>query len=272
MSAPTTEKAKPSPAPKPKDEATADAYNGPDPHCKELLNRLIEKNTEYTTLAAELKAAQGNEAEAKSEFVKSSTDPEAVKLREQIKKLHEQLTALADKKVQSKKLSDEEVKTLETELNDRKAKIKKTRDGIVVAADVYDLDPEGVKKALDDIPDPTRKRGTSSTSGAGKGTGLPRASVNVTLKNDKMSESEKFGTLGEAATYLAKKWHLSFKDNPTAEFGEAYGKAAGVTSTIESGYLDLKTIDKTVTFDYNGFKVVVEPKERKTRGSKKNEE
>lgn len=242
---------------------TTKDYSSVDRTLGMVLNVHAQEASHLETLAARLKAADGDRAAALEAFINTTDDSEIVKLRNAIATAQEKMNALAEKKVVSENLSDDDKAKLTTEMAEVRENFKTGRKAILSVMETMKatVNVEAVKQALDEIGDPTkggRGRKVGST-----GSSLPKASVSLTLtssENDK--DSWQFDTFSAAAK------HLELGADGVKQLQEAYAKAAGVNHS------EISSVSKPVEFTVNsGLKnskaiwtVKTQPKERKKPG------
>lgn len=238
---------------------TSTVYSGPNTIASAMLFQVEEANKNYQTVAGQLAAADGDRESALKAWVETSDMPQAVKLREQIAKLTDQLNALADKNVQEVKLSDEDKAKLTEELKAHRTNIKDARMAVEMVVKTISADSEGVLKALEEIGDASksnkgRPAGTPGTKG-------PRVSATVTVTGGNFTEPQTFDGLSKAATGI---------NADTKALQEAYAAAAKVE------WLEIAKVDKPLDFEFQPgegrpvYKVHTEPKERAKPNTAKN--
>lgn len=193
-----------------------------------VLTKLASFAADYSAVAAQLAAAEGDQDAARKAWLESTNDAAAVKLREQIAQLNAKLNAMAAKAVMSSQLSEEEKTRLAKERDTLKGQY---RDGVLAAkklAGVLGVPTEedsDLDRALKAIGDPTRS-GKGRPVGSSGNSG-PRASVNVRVEGPEVNQS--FENLAAAAK--ATGIELSALQ---AEFAKAGGVAVSDISQIKT--------------------------------------
>jgi hypothetical protein len=230
---------------------TSNVYAGPNTIASAMLFQVEEANRNYANVAAKLAAADGDRETAVKTWVETTDLAQAVKLREQISKLNEQLNNLADKHVKEIELTDEDKAKLNEELKTLRTGIKDSRMAVEMVIKTISTDSEGVLKALEDIGDQSR-------SGKGRPVGTPgakgpRVSATVTITGGNFTEPQVYDGLSKAATGI---------NGDTKALQEAYAAAAKVE------WLEIAKVDKVLDFEFQPgegrpvYKVHTEPKER----------
>lgn len=230
---------------------TSTVYAGPNTIASAMLYQVEEANKNYANVAAQLAAADGDRETALKTWVETTDLAQAVKLREQISKLNEQLNNLADKHVKDVELSDDDKAKLNEELKTLRTGIKDSRMAVEMVVKTISTDSEGVLKALEDI-------GDASRSGKGRPVGTPgakgpRVSATVTVTGGNFTEPQVYDGLSKAATGI---------NGDTKALQEAYAAAAKVE------WLEIAKVDKVLDFEFQPgegrpvYKVHTEPKER----------
>lgn len=224
-------------------------YTGPDLVSSAMLYEVEKFTAMYTDLATELAAATGDRASAVKTWVESSTDTEAVKLREVIAKATAKLTELAEANVKDVSLSDDEVAKKREELKALKSAVRDKRVATSLIATTINKDTEAVLKALESIEDPTKGKG-----GAKAGTPGPKGPrVSATVKVVGFDNGpQNFDGLSKAATAIGIE---------TKMLQEAYAKAAAVP------FNNIAKVSKQLTFEVEGaggktFRLETTPKPR----------
>lgn len=191
-------------------------YTGPDQVSSAMLAE-VEKFTQmYSELDAELAAATGDRDKAVQAWVESSTDAEAVKLREVIAKANAKLKELAEANVKDVSLSEDEVAKKREELKTLRTAVRDKRAATIMVASTVNIDKDAVLKALNEYPDPTRGKG-----GVKAGTPGPKGPrVSATVKVTGFDNGpQTFDGLSKAATAL---------NIETKDLQAAYARAASV--------------------------------------------
>lgn len=238
-------------------------YQGTDTTSAALLSSYESKVNKYKEIDTLLASAEGDREKALQTWKETSEDAQAVKIREQLAKLEEAFTKLAEKNVPSGDIPEEDKAKLKAELEALKPAIRVAFKSIGELSKTIGSDPEGVAKALEEIGDPT-KSGRGRKPGVA-GSGLPRVSVNVVLSGGGMDKTHNLGTFSEVAK-------LTLVD--VADVQKAFADAAGVDPMdIKSAFEKAGT--DSIEFDFESsdgkrtYHVVATPKERAPRGSKK---
>jgi hypothetical protein len=194
-------------------------YTGPNTTVPQFFDIVEGHTNEFVKLQGELSAADGNVEKAREEWLSTTDNAEVAKLRAAIESANAKLAALAEKNVQVKSLSDEEKEALKSKLSTLRDEIRHGRALIVdIASTVPGGDVEGVKAALETLPDPTRGRRVSSGTGAKTGSNLPRASVDLAVSGGKF-DAQPFKSFSAAAVALKTQ---------VADLQKAFAAAAGV--------------------------------------------
>lgn len=232
-------------------------YEGPDQVFSLMLQPLYDLTQSYSSLAGRLAAADGDRDKAVTEFMNSSDDPQAVKLRTQIETLQAKLKELADKKVVTEELSEEDREKLKSEMDTLKGKIRAGHDAITNGVKVMGQDPEGILAALQEIGDPTKSGRGRKPGQAGSSLPRVRALVTVTGGNLKDEVYDSFSKVALALSCEVKDLQVKFAE------------AAGVA------HEEIKSVNKPVTFKFtpnhpnaSEYTLVTTPKETAKPGPK----
>lgn len=232
------------------------AYSGPNVVIANLSEEIEKAASQYGEISARLAAAEGDKETALKTYMSTSEDAEAVKLREAIAKLNDKLKALAESKVVTDDLSDEDKAKLTVEAATLKEQVTKGQKAVVAVLGSFNVDAEGVNAWLEDFKSRQGKRGkTVGTTGST----LPRVNVNVTIEGGNFTEPQHFESFAPACQ------KLKF---PVKDMQEAFAKAAGVA------HEDIKSVNKPVTFTIKPheagaeYTVKTTPKEVKKAGRK----
>jgi hypothetical protein len=238
--------------------ATNSFYNGEHPLFKQLFDVLSDNARNYSVIAGQIAAADGDKDKAIAAWIETSENSRAVKLRAAIQKATEELNKLAEDNVVIEHLTDEQKLKLQTEANTHRDKAKAGLDAVksvVQAMPISDADKEQVQSAIEDV---TKTIGSGRGRKAGeKGSSLPRASVTLTVTGGNLKD-EPFDTF----TALAQKLSCEAK-----ELQLAYASAAGVA------HEDIKEVKEPVTFKFtppiegaSEYTILTAPKQGKPRG------
>jgi hypothetical protein len=226
-------------------------YDGPDVVSKAMLDNLAAICQHYQTLKDTLAAADGDKDALFKNWMETSDNPQAEKLRQTIANATAKLRELAEKNVPSAELTEEDRTRITVEMDEYTNKIKA---GYQVANGLLENiteDPENVKKALDSIENPVQSnRGRKPGS---TGSNLPRVSVNVTITGGNLTEPRHFESLSAATKVL---------NTDVETLQHAFAKAAGVA------HANIKDVDVPLEFGFksheNGaeYTVATTPKPR----------
>lgn len=228
-------------------------YSGPDTTSAQLLEKHEDHVNSYKELSGRLAAAEGDREAAIDSWMESSEDVAAAKLRKAIETATEKLRALAEDNLPTEALSDEEKVQLSEELDSLKTQVKNGITTITKVSEMFEIDAEGVAKALEEIGDPTRSnRGRKPGS---SGSALPRTSVDIVLNGGKYTNQP-----AVAFSALAKMLDVEVKDLQLA-FAEA----------AEVEHSKISEVKRPVAFDFTvndvKYHVATTPKARKSHGS-----
>lgn len=215
----------------------------------------------YKELQSKLAASEGDRETAVTNWMESSDDQQAVKIREQVEKLNQRLRDLAEKNVVSEELSEDAKAALNTELETLKQSIKDGSTALTKASEFFASEKDNVLKALEEIGNPAVGRRGRAPGSAGSN--LPRASVHISITGGKYTDTAplKYDTFSAAATGLNAE---------VRDLLEAFAKAANVELN------DVKTVKTPQKFDVQVgdtlYHFATTPKERKTRSDSKTAE
>lgn len=194
-------------------------YNGSNPMFIEMFGTLVEFVSAYSSKNTVLKAATEGRDAAIEAYVKTSADPEAVKIREGIATLEARLRELAESNVTTSTLSEDEQTNVRREVDELRGKI---RTGIQAAQGVLpfvapggDPDADSFLTQVSDLIRAPRGRAPGSKL---TGDMLPRTNVVITVTGG-MYKGSRFDTMSAAA----KAIKMELKD-----FQLAFAEAAGV--------------------------------------------
>lgn len=199
--------------------AQSSIYSGPDQVSSAMLAEVEKFSQQFVELNAELAAATGDRAKAVQSWVESSTDAEAVKIREVIEKAKAKLLELAEANVKDVNLTEEQVAAKQTELKELKTAVRDKRAATVMVANTINMDKEAVLKALESIEDPTKGKGGVKAGTPGPKGPRVSATVKVTGFGKDNNETQTFDGLSKAAQAIGVE---------TKVVQEAYAKAAAV--------------------------------------------
>lgn len=209
----------------------------------------------YKAVDSRLAAIDGDKDKAVKAWMESSDDESAVKLREVIAEATSRLKTLAETSITTEELSPEEVEKLKTEHGTLKEKVRAGNRGMTKLAEVLGVD---ISEKLKEMGDPTAR--AVSSGNASTGSGLPRASVNVTVYKQHDPDTKwTFENLSGAANHI---------DIPIEELQKLYANAGGVA------HEEIKKIKTDQEFTYHNTAIAnasvwvikTSPKETAPRG------
>lgn len=230
------------------------AYEGPDGIAGAVVNLHEQDCKQYSELATQLQAAEGDREAAVKQWAETADDVQAEKLRAGIAKLNAQLHALAEKSVSADEMSDEDKAKIREQLESLGTKIRNGRNAAVSVAKTTGTDVEGIQKYLDEnVPDPTRRKGAKGA--ATTGSSLPKASVNFTLV--KGDERITFDTFTLAAKHM---------DTTVEKLQLAYAEAASKATGSKVEHADISSVTRELSFTFGDYAVNTKPKARKKPG------
>lgn len=209
-------------------------YTGPNTTVPQFFDIVENHTNEFVSLQAQLAAADGDVDKARGQWLDTTDNTEVAKLRAAIESANQKLAALAEKHVEVKTLSDSEREDLKKKLASLRDEIRHGRGLIVdIASTVPGGDIEGVKAALESLPDPTRGR-KASTGGAKTGSTLPRVSVDLVVSGGKFTDHpfKAFSALAVATK------------SEVEDLQKAFAQAAGVE------HKDIATVKREVSFKF----------------------
>lgn len=207
-------------------------YTGPNTTVPQFFDIVEAQQTEFVKLQSELAAADGNVDKAREEWLSTTDNAEVAKLKAAIESANQKLAALAEKNVSVTQLSDEEKAAAKAKLAELRDQIRHGRGLILdIATTVPGGDAEGVKAALESLPDPTRSR-KGSVGGAKTGSTLPRVSVDLKVSGGKFND-QPFKAFSAAS--VATKIEVE-------DLQKAFAQAAGVE------HKDIATVKRPVEF------------------------
>lgn len=239
------------------------AYTGPNTIVANLTVEIESAASRYAEINGRLAAADGDKDKAREAWIKDSTDPDAVKIREGIAKLIAKIEALAEERVVVETLSDDDKAKLSVEAATLKEQVTKGQKAVGLVLASVPTDVEGVNAWLKDFKEKDATRSKRGRTVGTPGSALPRVNVNVTITGGNFTEPQKFDSFAPACQ------KLKF---PVKDMQEAFAKAAGVA------HEDIKDVKVPVTFTIkpheNGAEYTVEtsPKETKKPGRKAKDE
>ncbi len=237
--------------------SVADFYTGPDTVAASLMEVMIEASDKYTSLSLKLEAADGNAEAAYELFINSSDDAQAVKLRNAIAQATERLRKLAEEKVVVETLDDTAREKIRVEMNTLKDVIVNSRKTVIDISEMTKKDIDGVKAAVEAVPNPLKKSSGTSTR---TGSTLPRVSAILHVTGGNL-ENEQYPNLASVAKLF---------DVEVPELQKAFCAAAGVSHENIARAFDDKNL---VVFQYQPqvnsavYTITATPKPRAARGT-----
>jgi hypothetical protein len=149
----------------------------------------------YTLLDSQVKAAEGDRNAAVKAWMDSSTDEEAVAIREAVARATEKLRTLAEAAVGDTQVSDQEKARLKTQRDEVEKALKAGSRALRNLAEPFGIDVTERLKALGDPFLPKQSTGTGSSA--------PRPSVYVRVtKNNDPLKTQTFENLSSAAKFM----------------------------------------------------------------------
>lgn len=209
-------------------------YSGPDAMSGQMLDAVVQFNSQYVKLAGEIAAASGDRETAITNYMATSDDAAATKLRNQIEELTAKFRAHADKTVQSITWTPEQKAAKDAELEVVKKQVRDAHDGVMSIAKAFNVDVAGVADALKSIGDPTRT-GRGRTKGE-EGSQLPRPRVFLEISGGNYTTThtvDSFSKLGTLTGIDVKQLQIE------------YAKAAKVPHD------DISKIGTVTVFEYD---------------------
>ncbi len=212
----------------------------------------------FKAVDSRLAAVEGDQEKAIKSWMEGSDEETAVKLREAIAEATRRLRTLAESSVVVEDLSEADKEKLSTERAMFKEKLQAGSRSLRKLIDAFNLELDA-NELLKEMGDPTATR--VNAAGASAGSGLPRASVNVTCykKHEPNGDKWTFENLSKSADFL---------DLPVEEMQKIYAQAGGVS------HEDIKTIKTPQNWDYTNpttgtvWVVNTTPKDTAPRGRK----
>jgi hypothetical protein len=236
-------------------------YDGPDIVSKAMLDKLAGLTVEYSQLQTKLAAADGNKEAVVIDWMETSDNPQAEKLRASIANATAKLRELAEKNAQFEELSEDDKDKLQVQLDEMKQPIKTGFEVVKNLIETLSDDPEGVQTALDTLDNPVKSNRGRKPGSAGSS--LPRISANVVVTGGNL-ENEIYDSFSKVALAL----NAEVKDLQLA-----FAEAAGVK------HEDIKSVNESVTFQFtpnhpnaSTYTLVTTPKDRKKPGPRKAQE
>lgn len=226
---------------------------------KPFFDRLRSNIAAYKALEARVAAADGDREAALAAWMESTTDDDAVQIRDVISRAQAKLRLLAESKVQSQELSPEERRKLGVEFEEMAKKVKGGSRGLRGLVEPFDID---LTPYLREMGDPFLPKAPTGT-----GSALPRPSVYVEVTKVGADGSDEqtwnFDSLGSAAKLL-EPTGLGLED-----LGKLYAEKAGVA------YEEISKVKESHTFTWRNdsianastYRITTTPKES-ARGRK----
>jgi hypothetical protein len=225
-------------------------YAGNHPMFSALFGALNGMADEYSKLSSELEAATGNRESAIQSLMDTSDDPEMVQLREAIARATEKLRSMAESRVNTTSMSEEQVNAAKEKVASLKKNLRDGAQAIEKLTGLPDIfvDDE-VKGAVEKLNGIIKVRGGGSSTGTG--TGIPKARVTVTVQGGNFESPTAFPNLST----VAQKFNMESLD-----LLKAYAEAAGVELSKVSSVKTVTTF--TIKPNENGseYTLVVTPK------------
>lgn len=238
---------------------TYTGYEGPDVVSKAMLDQLNSITQDYSSVDMKIKAAEGDREAALTNWIETTDNAQALKLKTTIENATKRLREMAESNVESQELSEDDKTKLNTHLDELKGQIKAAFDVIKNLIKSLSVDPEGVQAALDSIDNPVQSNRGRKPGSAGSS--LPRVSAMVTISGGNFDNPDmvnEFDSFSKVATVLGTE---------VKDLQLAFAKAAGVE------HQDIKTVNKPVEFQFNSgqpnattYTLKTTPKERQKPG------
>ena len=234
-------------------------YEGEDAISKAMLEKLHATTLEYSSIQAQIAAADGDRETAVKSWMESTDLAAAVKLRDQIASATQRLRDLAEKNVSSVELTEDDRAKLTAELDALKGRIKSGYTVLNSMIESMSDDPENVKKSLESIQNPAASR--KGVKAGSSGSTLPRISATVTINGGNFDQPDmpnEFDSFSKVASVL---------NCEVVDLQKAFAAAAGVS------HENIKTVTRPIDFEFqpneNGpvYKLHTSPKTRAKRGS-----
>lgn len=234
-------------------------YSGSNTTVVQLFDILEKDSNDFLEKSAKLAAADGDVDKARAAWLDTTDNAEVAKLRKAIETAQEKLQALAEKNVSVDQMSPEDKEALKTSVSEMRTRVRNGRSLILDLAKQLNNDVEGVEKALEEFPDVTKGRGSST--GAKTGSSLPRVSVDITVTGGNFTAEEP--GVYKSFSFLAKDLHTSVED-----LQKAFAEAAGVDHSEISGVKRPVEFKFQATAEGSVYTISTTPKKNEKPGPK----
>lgn len=231
-------------------------YTGNNPMFGDIFKTIIGHVERYNSLKTQVAAAGDDKDAAITEFLRTSTNPEIVKLREAVAKATEKMNTIAEKELSSNALSGEALEKAKIDMN---AARDEARTGIDAVEGVLKfVNEESAATLLEQLKELVKSARGRAVGSKNTGENLPKVAVNVTINGGNLKNAQ-YPTLSAAAKAL----NMEVKDLQLE-----MARAAGVE---HANLREVKTPQKfEVTPHENGatYTVITTPKETQKPGRK----
>lgn len=231
-------------------------YTGNNPMFNDIFSTIIGHVDTYSDLKTKVSIATEGKETAIADFLKVSTHPEIVKLRDAVNKAQEKMTAIAEKELTSKALSGEELEKAKTDMNTAR---EEARTGISAVEGVLNfVKEEAAATLLEEIKEIVKSTRGRQPGSKNTGENLPKVAVNVTINGGNLKNAQ-YPTLSAAAKVLS----LEVKDLQLA-----MATAAGVEHANLREVKTPQKFDVTPVAGGSTYTIITTPKETQKPGRK----